>query len=156
MHNRSRGLEIYIISAPSLPPPLLCVFLSSSLALILLFCLHFSIFVFLHPSFSSFWLQSSGCLIPFASIFVSFPVFSTFVLVPFITLSASVSPLSLSLFSLSPSHQSLQKLLLEMGLRQEAVERKRDGKYKGQSFSGQAENRLDSVIHVETHVIMDI
>ena len=59
-------------------------------------------------------------------------LFFTFVLLPFSTLSDSLSnPVSLFLFSLSPSHQSLQKLLLEMGIGQEASEGERERERRG-------------------------
>lgn len=103
------------------------------------FCSHISIFVltalFFFPLFC---LHYSGCLIPSASIFVSSAVSASFLLL-FITLSASESN---PLFSLSDSHQPLQKLLCgngAVGLRQEAAERERESERKSdcQSFSGQ-------------------
>ena len=83
-------------------------------------------------------------------------LFFTFVLLPCSTLSDSLSnPVSLFLFSLSPSHQSLQKLLLEMGIGQEASEgereREREGEHRVESLWRQTENTSVRMKDAKTH-----
>lgn len=71
------------------------------------FCLHLSIFVFLHLVllfFFLFCLHFSGCLVSFCLHICVFCCFSAFVLLRFIILSAPTSkPPSLSLLSISLS-----------------------------------------------------